>query len=95
VRDNDNGERLNPRTFLVLPAGQMIFHVIGDLLTDRRQLEHLVLDGRIIGLLGLLPIHGRLVPEIVSPIHAAQSLEQGVDNYTHETGDRSCLKVRP
>jgi hypothetical protein len=42
-----------------------------------------------------LPIHGRLVPEIVSPIHAAQSLEQGVDNYTHETGDRSCLKVRP
>jgi hypothetical protein len=36
----------------VLPAGQMIFHVIGDLLTDRRQLKHLVLDGRIIGLLG-------------------------------------------
>jgi hypothetical protein len=40
------------RTFLVLPAGQMIFHVIDDLLTDRRQLKHLVLDGRIIGLLG-------------------------------------------
>jgi hypothetical protein len=43
---------LNPRTFLVLPAGQMIFHIIGDLLTDRRQLKHLVLDARIIGLLG-------------------------------------------
>jgi hypothetical protein len=34
------------------PARQMILHVIGDLLTDRRQLKHLVLDGRIIGLLG-------------------------------------------
>jgi hypothetical protein len=77
------------------PACQMILHVIGDLLTDRRQVKHLVLDGRIIGLLGQLPIHGRLVPEIVSPIHAAQSVEQGMDNHTHETGDRSCPKVRP
>jgi hypothetical protein len=60
----------NWRFEVVLPACQLIFHVIGDLLTDRCQLKHLILDGRIIGLLGKLLVHGRLVPEIVSPIHA-------------------------
>jgi hypothetical protein len=57
----------------VLPARQMIFDVIGDLLADRRQLKQFVLDDRIVGPLGKVPIHGRLVPEIVRPIHAAQS----------------------
>jgi hypothetical protein len=56
-----------------LPARQMVLDIIGDLLADRRQLKQLVLDDRIVGLLGKLPIHGRLVPEIVRPIHAAQS----------------------
>ena len=56
-----------------LPARQMVLDIIGDLLADRRQLKKLVLDDRIVGLLGKLPIHGRLVPEIVRPIHAAQS----------------------
>jgi len=37
---------------LLSPTCQMILHVVGDLLTDRRQLKHLVLDGGIIGLLG-------------------------------------------
>jgi hypothetical protein len=37
---------------LFSPARQMILHVIGDLLTDRRQLKHLVVDGGMIGLLG-------------------------------------------
>jgi hypothetical protein len=45
-------------------ARQMVLDIIGDLLADRRQLKHLVLDDRIVGLLGKLPIHGRLVPEI-------------------------------
>ena len=48
----------------------MIFDVIGDIFADRRQLKQLVLDDRIVGLLGKLPIHGRLVPQIVRPIHA-------------------------
>jgi len=48
----------------------MIFDVIGDILAERRQLKQLVLDDRVVGLLGKLPIHGRLVPEIVWPIHA-------------------------
>ena len=63
-----------------LPARQMVLDIIGDLLADRRQLKHLVLDDRIVGLLGKLPIHGRLVPEIVRPIHAAQSHELGRDS---------------
>ena len=54
-------------------ACEMIFDIVSDLSTLRRQLKQLVLDDRIVGLLGKLPIHGRLVPEIVSPIHAAQS----------------------
>ena len=85
----------NWRFEVVLPACQLIFHVIGDLLTDRSQLKHLILDGRIIGLLGKLLVHGRLVPEIVSPIHAAQSVERGVDKYKHEIGDGSCQKSKP
>jgi hypothetical protein len=60
----------------------MVLDIIGDLLADRRQLKQLVLDDRIVGLLSKLPIHGRLVPEIVGPIHAApsQSVEVVVAN---------------
>jgi hypothetical protein len=46
----------------VSTACQTIFDVIGDLITHGRQLEQLVLDDRIVGLLGLFPIHGRFVP---------------------------------
>jgi hypothetical protein len=45
-----------------LPACQMILDVIGNFLTDGRQLKQFVFDERIVCLLGLLPIHGRLVP---------------------------------
>jgi hypothetical protein len=54
------------------PAGQTIFYVIGDFFTYGRQLKQFVPDNGIIGLLGKLPIHGCLVPEIVRPVHAAQ-----------------------
>src|SRR5580704_11808415 len=52
---------------LRLPACHMIFDVTGDLFTHGRQLKQFVLDDRIVGLLGKLPIHGRLVSEIVRP----------------------------
>ena len=59
---------------LVLPACQMIFDVVGDLITHGRQLKQLVFDDSIVNLLGKLPILGRLVPEIVRPImHAAHN----------------------
>jgi hypothetical protein len=48
----------------------MIFDVIGDILANRHQFQQLVLDDGVVGLLGKLPIHGRLVAEIVRPIHA-------------------------
>jgi len=51
----------------------MIFDVISDLLADGRQFKHLVLDDRIVGLLGKSPIHGRLVPEIIRPIHGPEN----------------------
>ena len=46
----------------VLPACQMIFDVIGDLIAHGRQFKRLILDDRIVGLPGKLPIRGRLVP---------------------------------
>ena len=46
---------------LFLPSRLMILDVIGNFLTDRRQLKQFVFDDGIICLLGLLPIHGRLV----------------------------------
>jgi hypothetical protein len=49
----------------VLSARQMVVDVIGYLLADGRQLKHLIIDDRIVGLLGKLPIHHRLVPQIV------------------------------
>jgi hypothetical protein len=49
----------------VLSARQMILDIVGNLLADRRQLKHLVLDDRIVGLLGKFPIHHRLVSQIV------------------------------
>jgi len=63
----------------------MIFDVISDLLADGRQFKHLVLDDRIVGLLGKSPIHGRLVPEIVRPI-------QGPEN-TDKLGSSTTLSV--
>jgi hypothetical protein len=47
---------------VVLPACQMIFDVVGDLITHGRQLKQFGLDDRIVGLLGKFPIHVRLVP---------------------------------
>jgi len=58
-----------------LPACHTIFDVTGNLFTHGRQLKQLILDDRIVGLLGKLPIHGRLVPEIVRPIHAARTAD--------------------
>jgi hypothetical protein len=44
---------------LFLPCHLMILDVIGNFLTDGRQLKQFVFDERILCLLGLLPIHGR------------------------------------
>jgi hypothetical protein len=60
---------LNRRVGNRLPARQMVLDIAGDLLADRRQLKQLVLDDRIVGLLGEFPIRGRLVPQIVRPVH--------------------------
>jgi hypothetical protein len=65
-RPNGDGARLAASFICVtrsnrLPTGQMILDIVGDLLADRRQLKHLVLDDGIVGLLGKLPIHHRLV----------------------------------
>jgi hypothetical protein len=40
----------------------MIFNVIADLITNERQGKQLVLDERIVGLLGKLSIQDRLAP---------------------------------
>jgi hypothetical protein len=59
-----------------LPACEMVLDIVGDLFTHGRQHKHLVFDGRIVSLLGKLPIHGCLVPEIVRPVHAVHSMSR-------------------
>jgi hypothetical protein len=79
----------------------MVLYIIGDLLADRRQLKHLVLDDRIVGLLGKLPIHGRLIPKIIRPIHRVRRADRGSFRFhrhrelKHEIEENSCQKTGP
>ena len=52
------------------PACQTILDAIGNLLADGRQVEEFLFAEAIFGLFGNLPIHRRLVPKIIIPIHA-------------------------
>ena len=58
------------------PTCQMILNIIGDLLTNRCQLKQFVFGDGIVCLFGLLPVHVRLVPQIVRPIHATRSVKK-------------------
>jgi hypothetical protein len=48
--------------FVVFPARQMIFDVIGDLLADRHQRKQFGFNERIVGPLDKFPTLGRLIP---------------------------------
>ena len=61
MKSHDAPARLTGRVGDQLPACQMILDVTGDLFTHGCQLKQLVFSDRIIGLLGKLPILGRLV----------------------------------
>ncbi len=50
-----------------------ILDVISDLLADGCQIEELLLNKDIFGFFGKLPIHNRLLPKIVIPVHAWSS----------------------
>src|SRR5262249_21808104 len=52
-----------------LPACKTILDVVGDLFADVCQVEEFFLDDGIFGLFGKLSIRGRLLPEIVVPLH--------------------------
>ena len=53
-----------------LSACEAILDVICDFLTNCRQLEMLLLDERIVGYVGKLPIAGGLFTQVIVPIHA-------------------------
>ena len=53
-----------------LSACQTILDAIGNLLADSRQVEEFLFAEDICGFFGNLPIHRRLVPKIIIPIHA-------------------------
>ena len=61
---------------MVFPTRQMIFDVIGDLITNVRHRKQLVLDERIIGPLDKFPILGRLILQIVKPIMNAEPIAE-------------------
>src|SRR5262245_25956902 len=54
---------------IYLPACKTILDVVGDLLADVCQVEEFFPDNGIFGLFGKLSIRGRLLPEIVVPLH--------------------------
>src|SRR5262249_1130152 len=56
-----------------LAARHAILDVIGRLLTNRCQVEKLLFYGYVFSRFGKLPIFGRFVPQIISPIHVAAS----------------------
>ena len=62
-----------PRTSL--PACPTILDVIGDLLADGCQIEEFLLNEDIFSLFGKFPIHSRLLPKIVIPVHASSPRE--------------------
>ena len=58
-----------------IPACQAILNAIGNLLTDRCQVEEFLFAEDIFGFFGKLPIHHRLVPKEIIPIHACHCAE--------------------
>ena len=58
-----------------LPACQTILNAIGNLLADRCQVEEFLFAEDIFGFFGKLPIHHRLVPKEIIPIHACHCAE--------------------
>ena len=67
--------RFDQRSSRRLPACQTILDAIGDLLADGRQVEEFLFAEDIFGFFGKLPIHHRLVPKEIIPIHACHCAE--------------------
>ena len=59
-----------------LAARHTILDVIGCLLTNRCQVEKLLFYGLVFSRFGKLPIFGRFVPQIISPIHMAPMVQE-------------------
>jgi hypothetical protein len=58
-----------------LSACQTILNVVGNLLADVRQIEELLFAEDILGFVGKLPIHRRLVSKVIIPIRACHCVE--------------------
>src|SRR5262249_12119940 len=66
----DHGRSGCKKNFGGLPACQTILNAIGNLLADRCQVEEFLFAEDIFGFVGKLPIHHRLFPKVIIPIHA-------------------------
>src|SRR5262252_3384403 len=70
-----------------LAARHAILDVIGCLLTNRCQVEKLLFYGWFFSRFGKLPIFGRFVPQIITPIHVAPvSTPEGAGDYSTRLG---------
>jgi hypothetical protein len=58
------------------PTWHTVFDIIGDLLTNRCQVEKLLFYRRVLGRFGKLPKLYRFVPKIISPIHATNDFSK-------------------
>ena len=75
-----------------LSACQTILDAIGNLLADSRQVEEFLFAEDICGFFGNLPIHRRLVPKIIIPIHAWHCVQ---DLFPMTQGDRNTVRHGP
>jgi hypothetical protein len=74
-----------------LPSRHTILDVVGCLLANRCQVEQLLLYRWVFGPFGKLPILGRFVPQIISPIHVAPKLQ----HLPEVAGGRSTIQDEP
>ena len=57
-----------------LSSWYTILYIICYILTNHCQVEKILFYGWVFGLFGKLPILGRFVPQVITPIHAAPRL---------------------
>jgi hypothetical protein len=74
-----NGMDLDATVVSFSPTWHTVLDIVGDLLTNRCQVEELLFYRRVFCRFGKLPKLCRFVPKIIGPIHATRTMFEGSD----------------
>jgi hypothetical protein len=74
-----NGMDLDATVVSSSPTWHTVLDIVGDLLTNRCQVEELLFYRRVFCRFGKLPKLCRFVPKIIGPIHATRTMFEGSD----------------